>query len=63
MAFLDCVGSRVQVSVLTGYLFRSVLGLARDRQPIEATAAAEARLLLPSDEFSTLSYLGECPLA
>ena len=62
VAFLDCVGSRVQVTVLTGYIFRSVLGIARPRQPIEAVGAAEARLVLPSDELSTLHYLGECPL-
>ena len=62
VAFLDCVGSRVQVTVITGYFYRSVIGLARPRQPIEATGAAEARLVLPSDELSTLHYLGECPL-
>lgn len=63
VARVDCVGSRVQVTVVSRYLFRSALGLARDWQPIEATAAAEARLVLPSKEFSTLTYLGECPLA
>ena len=62
VAFIDCVGSRVQVTVLTGYIFRSVLGFGRPRQPIEATGAAEAYLVLPSDEASTLHYLGECPL-
>ena len=62
VAFLDCVGSRVQVTIITGYVYRSVMGLVRDRQPIEATAAAEAYLVLPSDEQSTLHYLGECPL-
>ena len=62
VAFIDCVGSRVQVTVLSGYIFRSALGFARDRQPIEATRAAEAYLVLPSDEQSTLHYLGECPL-
>ena len=63
VAFMDCVGSRVQVTVITGYYFRSALGLLRARQPIEAVGAAEARLVLPSDEISTLHYLGECPLA
>lgn len=62
VAFLDCVGNRVQVTVITGYLYRSVIGLVRPRQPIEAVGAAEARLVLPSDEISTLHYLGECPL-
>ena len=62
VAFVDCVGSRVQVTVVTGYIYRSVMGLVRPRQPIVATGAAEARLVLPSDELSTLHYLGECPL-
>ena len=62
VAFVDCVGSRVQVTIITGYIYRSVMGLVRDRQPIEATAAAQAYLVLPSDEPSTLHYLGECPL-
>ena len=59
---LDCVGNRVQVSVSTGYVFRSAIAVARARQPIEAVGAAEARLVLPNDEISTLHYLGECPL-
>lgn len=62
VAFIDCVGSRVQTTIITGYYYRSVLGLIRDRQPIEAVGAAEALLVLPSDERSTLHYLGECPL-
>ena len=60
---LDCVGSRVQITVASGYRFRSVLGFLRNPQPIVATGAAEARLVLPSDAPSTLHYLGECPLA
>ena len=59
---LDCVGSRVQVTIVTGYLFRSTLGLVRGRQPIEAVGAAEAYLVLPDDTPSDLKYLGECPL-
>ena len=62
VAFIDCVGSRVQVTIITGYIYRSVMGLVRDRQPIEAVGAAQAYLVLPSDEASTLHYLGECPL-
>ena len=62
VAFIDCVGSRVQVTIITGYIFRSVMGLVRPRQPIEAVGAAQAYLVLPSDEASTLHYLGECPL-
>lgn len=63
VAFVDCVGSRVQVTIITGYIYRSVMGLVRPRQPIEAVGAAEARLVLPGDELSTLHYLGECALA
>ena len=59
---LDCVGSRVQVTIITGYIYRSVMGLIRDRQPIEAVGAAEAYLVLPDDSASELKYLGECPL-
>lgn len=59
---IDCVGNRVQVTIITGYLYRSVMGLIRDRQPIEAVGAAEAYLVLPDGSPSKLKYLGECPL-
>ena len=59
---VDCVGSRVQVTVLTGYVFRSALSTIRTRQRIEAVGAAEARLVQPNDAPSGLHYLGECPL-
>ena len=59
---LDCVGSRVQITVETGYFYRSTLRVLRDRQYIEATGAAEAYLVLPGDTPSELKYLGECPL-
>ncbi len=59
---VDCVGSRVQVTVATRYIFRSALAAVRSWQTIEAVGAAEAYLVLPSDETSTLHYLGECPL-
>ncbi len=62
VAFVDCVGSRVQVTVITGYIYRSVMGLVRARQPVEAVGAAQAQLVLPSDQPSPLHYLGECPL-
>ena len=62
VAFIDCVGSRVQATIVTGYVYRSAMRLIRVRQPIAAVGAAEARLVLPSDEASTLHYLGECPL-
>ena len=60
---MDCVGSRVQVTVLSGYVLRSALAVARPRQPIAATGAAEARLVLPSEQLSPLHHLGECPLS
>ena len=59
---VDCVGSRVQVTIVTGYLFRSALAAVRTWQPIEAVGAAEAYLVAPSDEASDLHYLGVCPL-
>ena len=52
----------VQVTVVSNYIYRSALGLIRDRQPIEAVGAAEAYLVLPDDTPSDLKYLGECPL-
>ena len=60
---MHCVGSRVQVTVLSSYPLRSALAVARPRQPIAATGAAEARLVLPGDQPSPLHYLGECPLS
>ena len=59
---LDCVGSRVQVWVLSQYFYRSVIGLARQVQPIAAAGAAEAYLILPDESPSELNYLAECPL-
>ena len=62
VAVVDCVGSRVQVTVSTGYVFRSILSTVRPWQPIEAVGAAEAHLVQPSGAASGMHYLGECPL-
>jgi hypothetical protein len=63
LARLDCVGSLVQVSVVTNYVFRgAVLGAGIGRQTIEARGAAEAILVLPGNQSSDLTHLGECPL-
>ena len=62
VVLLDCVGSRVQVTVASGYVFRSALAAVRPRQLIEAVGAAEAYLVQPGDKASTLHYLGVCPL-
>ncbi len=59
---MDCVGSRVQVTVLSRYRYRSAIGAVRPHQPIAAIGAAEAYLVTPNDETATLHYLGECPL-
>ena len=59
---LKCVGSRVQITVVSVHRFRSALALAGPRV-IEATGAAEAQLVLPNDQPSALSLIGECPLA
>ncbi|MDE0261094.1 MAG: hypothetical protein OXJ37_01645 [Bryobacterales bacterium] len=62
VAIIECEGSRVETTIVTGYIYRSVMGLARPRQPIVAVGAAEAVLLLPDGQTSTRHYLGECPL-
>lgn len=62
VAGLDCVGSRVQVTVVSRYIYRSTLRILRVVQPIAAVGAAEAYLVLPGDTRSQLGYLGECPL-
>lgn len=59
---IHCAGSRVQITVVSNYVYRSALGLARDRQPIEAVGAAEASLIRPDRTPSDLKLLGECPL-
>ena len=62
LADLDCVGSLVQVEVVTGYILRSALAIVRNRQPIIARGAAEAILLTPHGAPEALDYLGECPI-
>lgn len=63
LAVLDCVGTLVQVTVVTNYVFRgAVLGAGIGRQTIEARGAARAELVLPGNQRSELSHLGECPL-
>ena len=60
---LDCVGTLVQVSVITSYAFRgAVLSAGIGRQAIEARGAAEAFLVLPGNQQSQLNHLAECPL-
>ena len=59
---LDCVGTRVEATIVSRYVYRSAVRVLRSRQTIAAVGAAEARLVLPSDEQSTLHYLGVCPL-
>lgn len=59
---MDCIGSWVEVTVVTGYVMRSALAIVRNRQPIIARGAAEAILLTPYGEPEVLDYLGECPI-
>ncbi|WP_419931456.1 hypothetical protein [Candidatus Poriferisodalis sp.] len=61
VAALDCVGTRVEVTVLTSYTNRSVIGVFRREQLIGATGAAEAELVGPGGQ-PALGYLPECPL-
>lgn len=63
VAYVDCVGSRVQVTVLSSYVYRSAMRIVRQRQMIVAVAAAEAGLVLPGGQPAPLHYLGECVLA
>lgn len=63
VAYLDCVGTRVQATVLSRYTYRSAMRLIRARQTIVAIGAAEAQLVLPGNQPSTLHHLGECPLS
>lgn len=63
VAYLDCVGTRVQATILTRYSYRSAMRLIRARQTIVAIGAAEAQLVLPGNQPSTLHHLGECPLS
>ena len=59
---IECTGSTVQVTVVSNYVYRSVLGVGRDRQTIEAVGAAEAYLALPDGTRNEIGYLGPCPL-
>lgn len=59
---IDCVGSLVEATVVTGYILRSALAIVWNRRPIVATGAAEAVLLTPHGEPEALDYLGECPI-
>ena len=60
---LDCVGTLVQVTVVTNYVFRgTVLGAGLGRRAVEARGAAEAFLVLPGNQQSQLNHLAECPL-
>lgn len=59
---LECAGSRVQAYIASGYVYRSAMRLIRGRQTVGAVGAAEAQLVLPGGDQSTLHHLGECPL-
>lgn len=59
---VECVGSLVEVTVVTGYVLRSTLAIVWNRRPISARGAAEAVLLTPHGAPEALDYLGECPI-
>lgn len=59
---LECVGTRVEVTIITDYLYRSIIAVIRNNQVITAKGAAEAVLVLPSDVSSDFGYAAECPL-
>lgn len=62
VAALQCVGSLMEVTVLTSYVNRSALAVFRQEQQIAATGAAVAQLVGPHGQPSQLGYLPECPL-
>ncbi len=62
VANVHCVGSLVEVTVVTGYILRSALAIVWNRRPIIARGAAEAILLTPYGDPEALDYLGECPI-
>lgn len=59
---VECVGTRVEVDIVTDFLYRSVIGLFRQTQVITAKGAAEATLVLPSNTTSDFGYVAECAL-
>lgn len=63
IASVECVGARVEVLVVSGYIMRSILAAATPRRPIVARGRAEAVFLNPAGEQETrIKYLGECPI-
>ncbi|WP_420446167.1 hypothetical protein [Candidatus Poriferisodalis sp.] len=62
VAAMSCVGTRVEVTVLTSYINVSALAVFREELRITATGAAEAQLVGPNGEPSLFGYLPECPL-
>ena len=63
VASVDCVGSWIEVLVVSGYRLRSALRLGRARQPLAARGAAEAILIRPDgSREQNIKYLGECPI-
>lgn len=63
IASVDCVGSWIEVLVVSGYRLRSALRLGRARQPLIARGAAEAVLIRPDGtREENIKYLGECPI-
>ena len=63
VASVDCVGSWIEVLVVSGYRLRSALRLGRERQPLAARGAAEAVLIRPDgSREQNIKHLGECPI-
>ncbi len=63
VASVECVGSLVEVTVVSGYIMRSILAAAVPRRPIIARGSAEAVLIRPDGEQEqNIKHLGECPI-
>lgn len=60
---IECIGTQVEVNVVSDYLSATALGLIKLVHPIEAAASAEAYLLPPSKQPGDLLYLSECSIS
>ena len=63
IASLQCVGTRVEITLFTSYRNSSAIAVFREVVPIIATGAAEAVIVGPSGDPNPLGYLPECPFS
>ena len=63
LGFVRCIGTQVEVNVVSEYFPATALSLLKRVHPIGAAASAEAYLLPPSKQPSELIYLSECSIS